>query len=154
MNHIAFLITSLFYTAAFISIGVGVYLLYINIDANLNKLAFLFCASLCCWCVGAACSLMASDFADSMIWRRFAAVGVGTFYGFFLHYIIILTERKELMKRKWIPIAIYTPSVITVYFFALSDNVTHQLYHLEKSPIGWISTSTFNAWSLFLIVIS
>lgn len=149
MSSMAFLVTYLFYTAALICILTSLYLLYININNILNKLAFLFCTSLSCWCVGTACSLIASNYVDSMVWRRFAVIGAGTFFSFFLHYIIILIEDKELMKKKWAKYAIYIPSVIIVYFLAISKKVSYQLYHLKKTQMGWISTSGFNLGSLF-----
>ncbi len=148
----AFFVSGLFYLVAFICILVGVYLLYINMNTILNKIAFLFCTSLGCWCYGAARSLIASDSVDSLLWRRFGAIGVGTFYSFFLHYIIILTKNDKLIKKAWMKVLLYIPSFVTVYFFALSDQVTHKLYHLEKTAIGWISRSNFSLWTVYFDV--
>ena len=147
-----FFVSGLFYFATILCMVVGFYLLYSNMNTILNKLAFLFCTSLSCWCFGAVRSLMASDYTDSMLWRRFAAIGVGTFCSLFLHYIIILTKKDKGTNKAWKIMLLYIPSFITVYFFALSDRVTHQLYHLEKTPIGWISRSCFNPWMVYFNV--
>lgn len=149
MDNIGIVIAGLFYMAALVCVLVGLYLLYINIDTLLNRLGFLLCCSLSCWCVGAARSLIALDIADSLVWRRFAAIGVGTFFCFFLHYIIVLTDRENFLKNGWTTFAIYIPSIIVVYFFALYKKTTTQIYHLEKTPIGWISTSGFDWWMIF-----
>lgn len=144
MNNIVLI--GLFYITAFVCILIGIYLLYSNINMLLNKLAFLFCSSLSCWCIGTVHSLMASNYADSMIWRRFAGIGIGTFFGFLLHYLIILTEKEKLIKIRLVKFAIYLPTLFTVYFFVISDKVTHQLYQLQRTSIGWISMTDFNIW--------
>lgn len=146
MNNMVFVIYALFYISAFLCIGIGIYLLYININTLINKLAFLLCGSLSCWCYGIVRSLMALNYEDSMIWRRFAAIGIGAFYSFLLHYIIILTGKENSAKKEWVKFVIYFPAVIMVYLFAISDKVTQQLYQLQRTSIGWISTTDFNLW--------
>lgn len=145
MINMSYFVSSLFYIAASICAVVGIYLLYLNINIRLNKLAFLFCASLSCWCLGEATSLIASSLSDALIWRRFGDVGVGTFFSFLLHYIIILTGYEELLKKRWVKYVFYIPAVASVYFFALSETTTNELYYMEQSPLGWVSKINFNS---------
>jgi diguanylate cyclase (GGDEF)-like protein len=144
--NITVIIASLYFMTTIICIILGIYLMYININTILNKLGFLFCLSLSCWCLGAALSLIAVSQAEAMVWRRFAAIGVGTFYSFLLHYLIILTENEQLLKKWWQKYVVYIPSVISVYLFAISKEVTTQVYHFISTSVGWIIESDFNMW--------
>ncbi len=145
----AVFILGLFYVAAFICFFMGLFLLLINMESLLNKLAFLFCISLSCWCFGSGNTINAVNISDAMVWKRFAAIGVGTFYGFFLHYVILLTEQEHLLKYIWGKVGIYLPSVFIVYFFALSEKTTAFIYQLVKMKIGWVNISSLN---IFLIL--
>ncbi len=149
MNDMVFAIYALFYISAFLCIGIGIYLLYININTLLNKSAFLLCVSLSCWCYGIVRSLMAANYEGSMCWKRFAAIGIGMFFSFLIHFIFVLTGKEIFVKKEWVKIVIYFPAVIIVYLFAISDKVTHQLYQLQRTSIGWISKTDFNIWIVF-----
>ncbi|MFA9464889.1 MAG: EAL domain-containing protein [Velocimicrobium sp.] len=150
----AFLVSGLFYIASLSCMLMGIYLLYSNKNMLLNKLAFLLFTSLSCWSFGMVHSFLSSDYGDALVFRRFAAIGAGTFFSFFLHYLIILTKNERIVKRKIITSIIYIPSIFIVYFFAISGNVSKQVYQLEKTPIGWISTTLFSGWSAFFNIYS
>lgn len=137
---------SIFTGISISSILCGVYLLYVNIDAVLNRLAFLCCVSLSCWCLGAGLSLIASSYSDSIIWRRFAAIGVTTFFSFFLHYIILLTAPNKFRNKSLLHYALYLPSMLFVYMFALSNYSAHGLYSIKWTSIGWLSNKGLSIW--------
>lgn len=149
MVNMTYLVSGLYDVVAFSCMVIGIYFLYININARLNKLAFMLCTSLSCWCFGAGASLVAATYGDSLIWRRFSDIGVGTFFGFLLHYLIILTENDRFLQKIWAKVILYIPSVIAVYFFAISENITNQIYIMERTPIGWISKSNYSSLLLF-----
>lgn len=150
MNNLSVLVYGLYLIAALLCIVLGVYFLYVNINTNLNKLAFLFCSSLSCWCLGAALSLTASSYENSMLWIRFSAIGVSTFFGFLLHYVIILTNQEQFLKKRWAKYILYIPSVISIYILAISEFWTAQLYVLEKFPLGWIVSIDNSIYTLFI----
>lgn len=146
MTNWGVLLAGVFHIAALIYLVVGIYLLYINIDSRLNKLAFLFCTSLSCWCFGLALSLMAKNGADSFAWARFSAIGGVMFYCFFLHYIIILAQNDNIMKIKWIKYAIYIPAFVILCHISIAKTTTRQLYNMQQMSIGWINISVPNIW--------
>ena len=152
MENIDVFVAVLFYMVAFFCLLAGLYLLYKNVYAWLNRLAFLFAFACFCWCIGAAGSLIASDLEDILLWRRFAGIGVATFFSFLLHYIILLTEREDILKKKRMVVLLYLPSVIALYFLVISQTVTHQLYQFRQTKIGWVSGVKVNGWIVFLDV--
>lgn len=138
MNNLSVLVNGIYFVAALFCIVMGVYFLYMNINTSLNKLAFLFCTSLGCWCFGAALSLGANSVEVSILWVRFSAIGVATFCGFLMHYIVILTNQENFLKKKGSKFLLYLPCAIAVYIVAISDSITKQLYTLVKTPIGYV----------------
>lgn len=150
MENIDVYLAGLFYVVALFCLLAGLYLLYKNVYAWLNRLAFLFAFACFCWCIGAAGSLIASDSENILLWRRFAGIGVATFFSFLLHYIILLTEREDILKKKGMVVLLYLPSVIVLYFLVISKTVTNQLYQFKQTKIGWVSGATANGWIVFL----
>lgn len=138
MSNLSVLLYGIYFVAALFCIIMGVYFLYMNISTSLNKLAFLFCTSLSCWCVGAALSMVAKSEEISFLWVRLSAIGVATFYVFLIHYIMILTNLKWFLKKKGLMFLLYLPSAIAVYVIAISEPITKQLYTLAKTPIGFV----------------
>lgn len=146
------LISGLFILLTLSCILLGFYFLYINMNGSLNKLAFLICISLSCWNLGMFLSLMASDYTNSIIWKRFAAIGVGTFFGFCLHYILILSKHHNFLKKKWSLSLIYVPSFIIVYLLVFSKMATGKMYQLKKTPLGWMESATSGYWNVLLTI--
>lgn len=147
MNNLSVLIYGIYFVAASFSIGMGVYFLYKNINTSLNKLAFLFCTSLSCWCFGAALSLVAKSDEISFLWVRFSAIGMATFYAFLIHYILILTNQEKFLKKKGSKFLLYLPCAIAVYIVAISEPITKQLYTLIKTPIGYVFVIENGMWN-------
>jgi len=136
-----------FILAGVLCFCVGIYALYTNLYNRLNKLTFLFCMSLTVWLYGAVRSMTAMTLAEAFSWRRFAALGVASFYGFLLHYIISLTET-DTAKKKGRAILVYIPSILMMHFLALDQTSVQALYHLKKSAFGWISYRQTNIWTV------
>ncbi|RDY29897.1 EAL domain-containing protein [Lachnotalea glycerini] len=148
MNYITVLISGLYLMVTFLCIMLGVYFLYMNNNTILNRLAFLFCISLSCWCFGAALSLTASNAIDAVLWLKFSAIGAAGFWAFLLHYMIVLTDSERLLKKRWMKYVIYVPAIIMIYVRGVSKEIPEELYHFKKTSLGWVSNTGFSFWTL------
>lgn len=74
-----------------------------------------------------------------MIWQRIAAIGWGLFYSVLLHFILIITEKKRLLKKKWIYILLYMPAVFVLFNFSFISELAAQQYNLVFTDTGWIN---------------
>lgn len=144
------IIIGLLYIICACTVMTGIYLLYVNNSQSLNRLGFLFCTALACFSFSLAQSVTAADSIDAVCWRRFATIGIVSFYSFFLHYVILLTGHGSLWKKGWFRFLFYVPMALCIYFFALSDKLAAVYYHPVHTQIGWIcSRSREYGGSLF-----
>lgn len=150
MGELSVFVAGLFFAVAFLCMFAGIYLLYNNVHSWLNRLAFLFAFVSFCWCIGAGQSLIATSYTQMLMWRRFAGIGTATFFSFLLHYILILTEREDVLKKRGILIFLYLPSLISLYFLVISQTITAKLYQFEATKIGWISRVKLSGWIFFV----
>jgi diguanylate cyclase (GGDEF)-like protein len=150
MGEMSVLVAGLFFTVAFLCLFAGIYLLYNNVHSWLNRLAFLFAFVSFCWCIGAGKALIATSYTQMLMWRRFAGIGTATFFSFLLHYILILTEREDILKKKGILVFLYLPSAISLYFLVISQTITTQMYQFEHMKIGWVSSVKLSGRIVFV----
>jgi len=85
----------------------------------------------------------------SLFWRQIAAFGWGTFYSFLLHFVLILTEKKNLLQKKWLYLLIYLPAAINVFVFGLCSDMSAGQYNLINTYAGWVNVSENSMWDLF-----
>jgi len=57
--------------------------------------------ALAIWSFGFSMANVASDDATVLFWRRFSALGWGSTYSIMLHLMLIITERKKVLDKKW-----------------------------------------------------
>ncbi|HZJ85208.1 MAG TPA: EAL domain-containing protein, partial [Syntrophomonadaceae bacterium] len=127
----------------------GAYIISRNSKATLNRIFLAFCAALCFWSFGFALANSAPNMEIALLWRRFSAIGWGTVYAIFLHYIIVLTQIRLPFKR-FNPLPfLYIPAIITVYAFSLSTTITTAQYNLTEVKYGWINVAIQNNWTFF-----
>lgn len=136
MNSLSVFISGFYCLIALLYLGIGVYFLYRNYNTYLNKLAFLLFASLSCWCVGTAFSLTSTNMNLSIEWKRFAGIGITAFYAFLLHYTLVFTKQVFFIKRKWVQIILYIPTILVGYGISISKTLTSQFYLVTKSSFG------------------
>lgn len=118
----------------------------------LQRLAFLFCFSVAFWGFSMGNYLISSTVEDATCWRRMGSIGIGFFYGFFKHYVILFSDRKSNLKRKISVLWVYLPSIVFVYLFSISKEISYSVFQLEMSPEGWINTAKPSFWSIVFSV--
>lgn len=134
MSNLSIIICGGYLIAALFCIIFGIYFLYMN--TRLNKVIFLACSSLSCWCFGTALFLRTIRYEESMLWLRFSMIGMSTLYVFLLRYVTVLMEQKRFLKRNWLNYALYIPAVIAVFGLALCNPSSGLLYTLQSTSIG------------------
>lgn len=97
-------------------------------------------------------STLSDKIEQATAWRRMSAIGFGTFYGFFKHYIILFSERKSNLKRKISVLWMYLPSLIFVFIFSLSKEMTGSIYQLERGAFGWNNILEQSIWGKIFLV--
>ena len=146
-----YLLSLIFFIAFSTYIFLGVFILLLNVKDILNRLFFAVCISLAIWAFSFAMVNVAGDFESVLFWRRFAAIGWGTIFSFLLHFLILLTNNKKILKLKWkwIYLLLYIPSAITLYVFCADNTLARGQYNLVKTDVGWVNISVNNGWDWF-----
>ncbi|MDP2842153.1 MAG: histidine kinase N-terminal 7TM domain-containing protein, partial [Acetobacterium sp.] len=112
-------VSIIFYLIFILYIGMGFFSLFLNKREQLNQVFFWLCMSYAIWSFAFAFSNSLSDIQDVLIWRRMAALGWGMAFSLMLHFVLVLTEKQQLLNSLKIRVAIYLPAAITVVVFSL-----------------------------------
>nr|WP_276616034.1 EAL domain-containing protein [Paenibacillus timonensis] len=134
----------IFFIAFAIYFMMGIYTISLNAKRMLNRLYFVACIALAVWAFCFSIANSAQDAEIALFWRRLASIGWGTVYSILLNFYLIVTERKALLKKKWLYVLLYLPALVNVLAFGLSDAAKGQ-YTLVQTPVGWVNVSA-NSW--------
>lgn len=127
----------------------GSYSLYIDSKERLNRTFFALCISISIWAIGYS---MANDATNSdlcLFWRRISVFGWGSMYSLLLHFCLVLTRKDNILKKWWHYLLLYTPAIITIYIFAISNSLAVQQYNFVRTTFGWTNIPPNNGWSWF-----
>lgn len=142
------LILSIAFFTAFIVYGVfSVYILHINWKSALHRAFFAVCIALCIWSLGSVFGASAPNMNEALFWRRFAVFGWGSAFSFILHFILVLTGRRALLKKWWLYVLLYAPAAASICIFAIPNQMDFVPYNLVPTNMGWVniaSNAVFN----------
>jgi len=152
---ISYIFSFIFFIVFAIFILMGMYIISLNRKNMLNCVFFVACFSLSIWAFSFSIANSAEDYEMSLFWYRMASLGWGTIYSNLLLFILILTEKKRILKSKWLYVLLYLPVAINIYIFGISDLARGQ-YNLFKTSAGWVNISTNNLgdWYFYIHYIS
>lgn len=143
-----------FMTLSFgIYIYLGIYVLYLDRKAMLNRVFFALCISFGLWALAAYFSNSADSKYDCNIWGIIASIGYCTFASVALHFFLLYTKKYDLLKKWWLYIIIYLPCVIFIYQ-SLKGNLFIKDYVLGK--YGWyvlMRTDSLYFWLLIMLIV-
>ncbi|MCL5982310.1 MAG: EAL domain-containing protein [Firmicutes bacterium] len=110
----------------------------------------LFCSFLCLswWAFAFTVANNAPDIETALLWRRLASAGWGIYYSLLLHYILILTERNALLRKRWLYLLLYLPAVLNVFLYGIYNETALASYNLLKTPLGWVNIAGLTALDL------
>lgn len=149
MEQGALVFSILFFIAFAIYSFFGIYVIHTNPKADLNRLFFAICISLCFWSLGFSIANSAPTLETCLIWRRVSAIGWGSIYCLLLHYFILLTTTNRSQRRWRLLPLLYLPAVISIYAFALSEGIASAQYDLVQGAYGWVNRVVKNGWTVF-----
>ena len=88
----------------------GLHVLHREPRARLSQVFFAYCATGMIWSLGYVFIYPATDMQQIWFWYRFTSFGWCFIHSTLLHFILILTEKRKLLSRWWIYVALYLPS--------------------------------------------
>ena len=119
---LTYTLSLLFFIAFSVYIFLGLYILLLNMKSTINRLFFMVTFSLCIWSFAFSMCYLTIDYDTAVNWRMFAAIGWTTMFSFLIHFIMLLTGKSKLLKKRWVYILIYLPAVVFAFVFCLYFN--------------------------------
>ena len=152
MENIPTILSIAYFTVGITSVFLGGYIFFVSAKKNI-RWPFLFtCIALGVWSLGFSMMVSAPNEEACLFWRQISALGWGSFFSVFFHFILQMTERKNLLKKWWIYPLVYLPSAITLSAFSFYTGLNPAQYNLVHTPLGWTNVATNNAWDWFYLV--
>ncbi len=138
-----------FCLACAVSVFLGAYSLYLNPRSPLNRSLAAMLFALTLWTVGLGIALSAPDLQTCLFWRRFAALGWGSFFSLLLHFALILTGREKLLRKWWAYVLLYLPPALILTAFTWFPGVNPGQYRMVPTGFGWVNVAVNNGWDWF-----
>lgn len=148
MNIFTFLMTVSFC----IYIYLGIYVIYLDRKAVLNRVFFALCSSFGVWTLASIIANSANSKHYCKIWGSIASIGYCTFASIALHFFLLYTKKNNILKKWWLYIIIYLPCVI-FFYQSMKGNLFVKDYALGE--YGWyvlMHTDSIYFW-LFIMQI-
>ncbi|MBC3796221.1 EAL domain-containing protein [Acetobacterium tundrae] len=152
MEKAALLFSLLFFILFVIYVVLGFYVYMSAPQKAINRISLALLLALSLWTLSFSIAISAPSYATCLFWRRIAALGWGSFFGILLHASLILTEKKNLLKKWWLYLGIYLPAVVIIFAFSISNDLTHTLFNLADTQWGWINFAKNTVWDMLFAV--
>lgn len=139
------MLSFIFFLTSAVYFFCGVMVISYNSSSTLHRV--LFCSFLCLawWAFAFTIANNAPSYETALLWRRLASAGWGIYYSLFLHYSLILTERKALLQKYWLYLLLYLPAALNVFLYGIHEQAARASYHLLKTPFGWANIAGVTA---------
>ncbi|MGV8906285.1 MAG: EAL domain-containing protein [Acetobacterium sp.] len=149
MITIPILFSLIFYFTFMVYVFLGFYILNNDTVAIRKRVFFNLCMALSIWSLAFSIANSAPDYETALFWRRVATLGWGSLYSFLLHFFIVLTEKSNILRKKWHYVLIYLPAIVTIMVFSLYEPIARTQYNLSYTTFGWINISVNSLWDWF-----
>lgn len=150
--QLSYFVSLLLYASFVVYFLLGVYVYLLRRTSSMHYVFFALCASLCIWAFTYSIATNAPDYATCLFWRRTAALGWGFVYSLLLHFILALTEKKTLLRKKWIYVVLYAPCAVNLFVYTFYTKIAAQQFELIRTSAGWINISKDSGWDLFYYI--
>ncbi len=141
-----------FSVACAISLFLGIYIICLNPSSRTNRLFFVLSVALDFWAFGFSMAITADNLAIVLFWRRFSALGWGSFFSLLLHFLLVYTENDRFFSKWWKTLLLYIPAGITLLGFTWFPGINPGQYHMVSTSLGWVNVAVNNGWDLFYTV--
>ena len=130
----------------------GIYTLSLNPKKALNRIFCILCLFMCLWTFCYSIANSAPNYEVTLFWHRLASLGWGPVCGVLLHYFLVLTEKRNLLKKGWVYLLLYLPGALTVFAFGAYPELAVGQYNLVESAIGWVNLSIDSLWYRYFYI--
>ncbi len=138
----------LFITVCILALASGILVLQNNPKNTPNRLFFALITAIIIWSAGLAIATIAPTKEMVELWRRISAVGWGSVYAIFLHFIILISNERSNRKPWWFYAGLYAPALLTVLAFAIPIGLNAEPYQLRHTEFGWVNRAEHNIWDI------
>lgn len=138
MNNLQ-VFSAVYLIMACLSPVIGYYILRLYRKGALNGIFFAISLCVAFWSMGFSIVIVAQDAKTAEVWTRVSAVGYTIVYSLVVHFILVLTEHKKLMSKKWIYPIIYLPAAVFFCLLVVSPSVADAHYNFVLRENGWVS---------------
>lgn len=149
ITEFSFYLSALFLSVGIISLIYGMHVLSNNIKDPASKAFLGIAISSLFWSLGFAIATSAANSEISLLGHRVASLGWGSVFSVLLHFSLILTGKRNVLKKWWIYPIIYFPAVILVCAFMIPNKFNFSPYQLVHTSLGWVNIATNPFWSWF-----
>lgn len=162
-SPIPILLSNLSFLCFVIFLCTGTYVFLREKKASLTKAFFALSLVLSIWSLAYSFVYIETNEQALWFWYKVSAIGWIFFSSPFLHFFLILTGKKNILKKSWIYVAIYLPPVIFMTKLLTGTLITTDFYYgsfgnieVQASNSIWISVFmliwvSYCAISLFLV---
>jgi len=125
----------LLYLCGFSYLTIGVVMLLKDRNAALNRAFFALTLCLFVWSFSSAVATDSPDKASCILWGIIGSFGYCTFSSTSIHFFLIYTKKRNLLKKWWIYVLLYFPAVIFIF-----QSLRHDLFVSDyiHNQFGWI----------------
>ena len=143
------ILTTLYFICGIIYVILGIITLLNDSKNNLNKLFFVICMSLAFWAFMFSLMNWSIDAQSVSNFYLYSTFSWATFYCLFLHFIVILTDRGDLLKKKFRYLIFYLPALLSIYLYVFNPETAH---NFVRTNLGWVYVESTNkgfVWTNF-----
>jgi len=127
----------------------GLFMLLQNPKSVTHRVFFALCFFLSGWSFCFSVSTLTESYADSLLWLRISSGSRSFFFAALLHFTLIMTEKRRLLKKLWVHFLIYLPAFVILFTSSLYSSTAGKMYLLTLTDFGWSykPANTFWNWA-------
>jgi|GEM_PF-3430390 len=124
----------------------GIYVIYLDRNAVLNRVFALFSLSLALWSLSVVFIVISPDAQYRFLAGILGAIGITTFAGLSFHFFLNYTKKEQLLKKWWIYVVMYFPPVVFIYQAFNGQFLGNDYLYTQYGWIIVIQTSSIWFW--------
>jgi len=117
-----------------INFSLGLYLLYENWKSSLNRILVLIFFTFVFWALGEVGMRLASSAEKARFWQNFSGFGWLFIGSLLLHFMLIYSKKKKILRNKLTYFVLYTPPIVFLY---LAWNTNFIFQSVAKFSLGY-----------------
>lgn len=149
MEQLPLFLSLVFFVTVAVYLLFGLYIIYADTKALINRVFLAICIALAVWSLGFAISGSAATIDLALLWRKIATIGQFALYSLLLHFALLLAKESIYPRYRKLWPLLYLPLITLLYVFIISPKLADLQYNLLWMNYGWINIWTSNFWTAF-----